>query len=145
MKVINESHIRAIVSETLRNVLRESADIEGLLKQLKEMVKPYIYAEPDEYGFKSNIVDSIINGYFYDYDNWKDYDQDPPFKVTAYGLYELGYAVLNYDLIVVNEDGTVDVYNSNHKDIAELMKQIVPQDIWVKIHKNLFGPHTYVD
>ena len=64
-------------------------EMEAVLSSLRRAVKDYLPSY-DEYGTGSrkNVVDDIILGSFYDYDNWdSDKDRLPSVKVSDYGLY----------------------------------------------------------
>jgi len=128
-------------------IIKESVDnLADALNKLNALCKPLLPSEKDEYGISSNAISDDINGLFIDYDNWNDYDAEPPVKSTWHGLYTLGYDLFNYDLICVNRDGTVNIEQSNHPDVAEIAAQIIPQDIWAKIYKDLLlTPHDFID
>ena len=122
-------------------------EMEAVLSSLRRAVKDYLPSY-DEYGTGSrkNAVDDIILGSFYDYDNWdSDKDRLPSVKVSDYGLYTLAYEIFNDDFICINPDGTVDVENSNHKDVAEIIANLVPQKILAKVRENIVGEGKVYD
>ena len=122
-------------------------EMEAVLSSLRRAVKDYLPSY-DEYGTGSrkNAVDDIILGSFYDYDNWdSDNDRLPSVKVSDYGLYTLAYEIFNDDFICINPDGTVDVENSNHKDVAEIIANLVPQKILAKVRENIVGEGKVYD
>lgn len=122
-------------------------EMEAALSSLRRAVKDSLPSY-DEYGMgtSKNAVDDIILGNFYDYDNWdSDKDRLPAVKVSDYGLYTLAYEIFNDDFICINPDGTVDVENSNHKDVAKIIANLVPQETLAKVRENILGESKTYD
>lgn len=106
---------------------------EEIIERIKVLGREHLYAEHQDEGYSLTPVDSVLSGYFYDFDNWKDYDDDLPIKITKTGLFALALTIVDHDLVAIDERGSVLIENSNVPEMAELLQMIVPQDILMKV------------
>ena len=87
-------------------------------------------SEPNEFDISMTPVDEIIYNYFY--------DDDFNFIVRPRGLYFLTSTIVQYDLIALNEDGTISEEESNVPKLDSLLRLIIPQDILQKVASQIF-------
>lgn len=106
---------------------------EEIIDRIKVLGREHLYAEPQDEEYSLTPVDSVLSGYFYDFDNWKDYDDELPIKITKTGLFALALTIVDHDLVAIDERGSVLIENSNVPEMAELLQMIVPQDILMKV------------
>lgn len=74
---------------------------------------------------------------------WKDEDEniiesELYFEFDEKVFYTFFREIVNRDYICINESGEVDVENSNHKDIANILKKYISKDTGKKIRAS-FG------
>lgn len=127
---LTESQLKNIVMESVKMALNEANSInqsstQQALARIQQICKQEMASEPDEYGISMTPVDEIIYNYFY--------DDDFNFIVRPRGLYFLTSIIVQYDLIALNEDGTISEEESNVPKLASLLRLIVPQDILQKV------------
>lgn len=111
---------------------------EEIIERIKVLGREHLYAEPQDEGYSITPVDSVLSGYFYDFDNWKDYDDELPIKITKTGLFALALTIVDHDLVAIDERGSVLIENSNVPEMAELLQMIAPQDILMKVADNIY-------
>lgn len=132
---LTESQLKNIVMESVKMALNEANSInqsstQQALTRIQQICKQEMASEPDEYGVSMTPVDEIIYNYFY--------DDDFNFIVRPRGLYFLASTIVLYDLIALNEDGTISEEESNVPKLASLLRLIIPQDILQKVASQIF-------
>ena len=108
---LNEQQIKNIVNRSVKKVLNEMAGAN------------FTYAISSLYHLVSDLcggrdIQQSIIDWFYDADT-DDY------KYNEDGMYYVTRQIANYDLISFEEDGRIDVKNSNHPDIAQKLEPFV--------------------
>ena len=116
---LTESQLKNIVMESVKTVLNEANNInpsstQQALTRIQQLCKQEMASEPDEYGVSMTPVDDSIYNYF------------------------LTSTIVQYDLIALNEDGTISEEESNVPKLASLLRLIVPQDILQKVASQIF-------
>lgn len=132
---LNENTIKKIVAETLVNLLKEddsfmpsSDNFSKAMDELYNLVGDCVGGEE---------IRTTIASYF-----WKDWDGEQmpvPCEYDASGMSELLWDLCNFDLIFLNDDGTVNIEDSNHPDIARLVEPYVSVEDGLRLVKNLYG------
>jgi len=80
-----------------------------------------------EFGKDHPVLDSLVA--------MSDFDEDDNFyyKFSDNGWFSFLRDVVNYDWICLGRNGAIDVNNSNHKDIAKIIKKWNKLDIGKKV------------
>lgn len=131
---LTESDLHRIIKKTVKRIIKEQEEFD---KFTMDMNKLYNIVG-DEIGGDS--IKDTITGYIFDFDSWTDYDSNiVPCKFSENRMFYLAYDICNYDLICLNDDGTVDIENSNHPDIAQLIAPYLSKESGMKIVHNLYG------
>ena len=131
---LSESDLHRVIKETVKMVLMESEVAEPNDSFSIAMDKLYTLLR-DEVGGDS-LRESIADWF------WQDWNGDTrivPCKYDDMGMSELLYGLCNYDLVSLNDDGSVNVENSNHPEIAEVISPFVKKEIGIRIVHNLYG------
>ena len=131
---LSESDLHRVIKETVKRVLRESEIAEPNDSFSIAMDKLYTLLR-DEVGGDS-LRESIADWF------WQDWNGDTrivPCKYDDMGMSELLYGLCNYDLVSLNDDGSVNIENSNHPEIAEVISPFVKKEIGIRIVHNLYG------
>lgn len=131
---LSESDLHRVIKETVKRVLMESEVAEPNDSFSIAMDKLYTLLR-DEVGGDS-LRESIADWF------WQDWNGDTrivPCKYDDMGMSELLYGLCNYDLVSLNDDGSVNVENSNHPEIAEVISPFVKKEIGIRIVHNLYG------
>lgn len=82
----------------------------------------------------------IIADYVFDFDKWDDETPIVPCIFTENGMYTVLYNLCNYDIIRVNDDGTVDTEDSNDNEIAKLVAPYITKKNGKRLVENLYEP-----
>lgn len=131
---LSESDLHRVIKETVKRVLMENEVVEPNDSFSIAMDKLYTLLR-DEVGGDS-LRESIADWF------WQDWNGDTrivPCKYDDMGMSELLYGLCNYDLVSLNDDGSVNVENSNHPEIAEVISPFVKKEIGIRIVHNLYG------
>lgn len=131
---LSESDLHRVIKETVKRVLMENEVVEPNDSFSIAMDKLYTLLR-DEVGGDS-LRESIADWF------WQDWNGDTrivPCKYDDMGMSELLYGLCNYDLVSLNDDGSVNVENSNHPEIAQLISPFVKKEIGIRIVHNLYG------
>lgn len=131
---LTESDLHRIIEESVKRVLNESEITEQADSFSIAMDKLYTLLK-DEIGGDS--MRETIADWF-----WQDWDGETrivPCKYDDMGMSELLYALCNYDAICLNDDGSVDIENSNDPEIARVIKPYVKREIGMRIVHNLYN------
>lgn len=123
---LTENDIRRIV----KSVINEAFDNEGMDKFTKDMNRLFHMVD-DEVGGES--IKNCIAGCLFDFDKWDNESRIVPCRYSENGMYGLLYKLFNYDLICINQN-VIDVRNSNHPNIARLVKPYANSEMCQRIY-----------
>lgn len=129
---LTEDKFHQLIKEGVNKVINEMARPDGFSLRMHKLYSLL----GDEVGGDS--MRDTIAAYFWDH-NWTGETKVVPCKYDERGMYALTYQLCNYDAICLNDNGVVDVYNSNVPEIAKLMKPLVSKEIGMRIVRNLYG------
>jgi hypothetical protein len=114
---ITESELKSIITESVKNILKEtqenefSNDCEQLWLAFKDVTGG---EDLKEYMF--NAMGDLVFGEGDDFKTVWTYNER--------SMMNLLRGIVNYDLIdIFSEPGTINIENSNHPDIAEIMQK----------------------
>ena len=114
---LTESELKQVISESVKKIIKEqyindfSSDCEKLWRLFKDVVGG---DELNEYMFAS-MGDLVVD---------KGDDFSTVWKYNERSMANLLRGVVNYDLIdIFSKPGTINIENSNHPDIAEILQK----------------------
>jgi hypothetical protein len=95
-----------------------------IVKKITNLIKDDVYVEPDEYGMSTS---PLLKTFYY---NFSSVD-DPDGKLIGWKRGDVkGFTkrvksyLSNMDIILVNDGGSIDIKNSNHPEVAKLVKKL---------------------
>ena len=88
--------------------------------------------------FKDEIGGDDICGYLSTMSDFNDDYTEFYYEYNPNKFANVLYCVVNYDLISLRKNGEIDVKNSNHPNIAKIMKKYSTKDIGKRIYDLIF-------
>jgi hypothetical protein len=95
-----------------------------IIKKITDLLKDDMYSEPDEYGM---TTPELLKAFYYNFDSVDDGNGKLiGFKkgdLTSFVKRAKNY-LMNRDFVVIGDNGVIDVNNSNHPEVAKLLKKL---------------------
>ena len=95
-----------------------------IIKKITDLLKDDMYSEPDEYGM---TTPELLKTFYYNFDSVDDGNG----KLIGFRKGDLTSFVkraknylMNHDFVVIGDNGAIDVNNSNHPEVAKLLKKL---------------------
>lgn len=113
---LNEQQIRNIVNRSVKKVLNEMTGNQNFGYAMSAIY----HLVDDEVG--ADEIKETIYAQFYD----EDADE---FVYNEFGMFAVTQLIANYDLITLNEDGSIDIEGSNRPDIAKKLDPFLTEKV----------------
>jgi hypothetical protein len=95
-----------------------------IIKKITDLLKDVMYVEPDEYGM---TTPELLEAFYYNFDSVDDDNgKIIGFKkgdLTSFVKRAKNY-LMNHDIVVIRDNGVIDVNNSNYPEVAKLLKKL---------------------
>ena len=125
---LNEKKLRKLVKNSVKRALRESVEVDDFSIKMNK-----IFSAVKDYPCSDSIRDCIAS-WLFDFDKWDNESKFVPCRYNKSGVFYLLYELVNYDFIYINQK-TVDIKNSNHPNIAKLIKPYVDSEMCSKVYE----------
>lgn len=125
---VNENMLRQTISESVKKVLKESVEVDDFSIKMNKL-----YTVVKDCCGSDSIRDCIAS-WLFDFDSWDNESKVVPCRYSKRGMYYLLHILTDYDLISINQK-TIDIKNSNHPDIAKLIKPYVDSEMCSKVYE----------